>query len=341
MSVEVPYNLLGLILGVIGVVGIIPLIWALICYQLPAYKLKQLDAALQETATFFQSVAQEGLIPELEYVEMRNRLRLHRDATESLKAEVLCADGFQEQCIAAVHGLSGRVKYLHTEVKKLRVRIARTSDEERRKAAERSAAAAAVETSGVSLNRNPVDDSETDSWGSELQALSVAVLTMPSPTYVHCAPDTLYRPVHHETMSSESSDNGSSASTSMLWLPAPWMNSLLQARAKSPPYLRSSSPSLLPRWSSTPATTATDDDEQHPQQITQHTTDHSHSPSASSTMDSVDSHRQIAELSEQILEFLKPHIVTSIQFALERSRSSWDFEAEPHDLEPASHASAH
>lgn len=72
----VPYDLIGLISGLLGTIGLVPLLWTLIHYQLPEYKLRQLDKALEETTTLLDSVIRDGLVPSASFVYlMQNRLR--------------------------------------------------------------------------------------------------------------------------------------------------------------------------------------------------------------------------------------------------------------------------
>ncbi|THH16778.1 hypothetical protein EUX98_g9248 [Antrodiella citrinella] len=74
---EIPYDLLGLIFGILGIVGLIPLLWAAVRYQLPHHKLRQLDATLEETNSLLESAIRDGLVPSVEFVlEMRHLLRL-------------------------------------------------------------------------------------------------------------------------------------------------------------------------------------------------------------------------------------------------------------------------
>ncbi|THH20214.1 hypothetical protein EUX98_g8620 [Antrodiella citrinella] len=121
---EIPYDLLGLIMGILGVVGLLPLLWAPVRYQLPQHKIKQLDALLEESSTLLESAVEKGFVPHAEFIiETRNLLHILQGRTESLR-------------IAAIDGLSGHIDRVYTNAKGIRWRIATVSEMERRKAAE-------------------------------------------------------------------------------------------------------------------------------------------------------------------------------------------------------------
>lgn len=71
----IPYDMLGLISGLLGILGLVPLLWALVHYQLPEYKLRQLDTALTETTTLLDAAIQDGFVPSASFVRvMQDRL---------------------------------------------------------------------------------------------------------------------------------------------------------------------------------------------------------------------------------------------------------------------------
>ena len=68
------FDFLGLALGLIG---LIPLLVVIIRYQLPQYKLNQLDATLVETTALLESAVQDGFVPSADFVTiMQARLSL-------------------------------------------------------------------------------------------------------------------------------------------------------------------------------------------------------------------------------------------------------------------------
>lgn len=62
------YDIWGLVAGVIGVIGLIPLLYGLLNSLLPSAQLKVLDETLAETSSLFRAVCEEGLLKDHEYV---------------------------------------------------------------------------------------------------------------------------------------------------------------------------------------------------------------------------------------------------------------------------------
>ncbi|THH16195.1 hypothetical protein EUX98_g9343 [Antrodiella citrinella] len=339
----IPYDLLGLILGVIGVVGIIPLIWTVISYQLPRYRLQQLDTTLQETTSLLEAAIQDGMVSNAKFVhEVQNGLRIHHGFTESLRAEVLCAHGFRQQCAAAVKGLSGRVDHVCTEVQKLRGRIATASDEERRKAAEREATrvaaarASSIDSSHFEVAANYDASNKDDKLGA-LEA-DMSALALPPPTYTHHTSSTFYEPVRHNTNLPELSISERGATTPLPWLPSSWASTLSYTKIAPPPYNRGQSlspPSILPQWSSNDAVVAG---------VAPAEEDSCNGgircPIADFTADTTDhTHALIAEL--KVLEDLQLYIASTIRSVKARTSHhlssdsvSWDFEIQSVDPLP-------
>ena len=68
MVKEVPYNVLGLVLGIVGLLGLIPIANATIRHRFPRHKLKQLDDALDETTALLDSAVKDGFVPGAHFV---------------------------------------------------------------------------------------------------------------------------------------------------------------------------------------------------------------------------------------------------------------------------------
>lgn len=67
------YDIVGVVLGVLGVFGVFQTLWSFVHYNLPAQRLKILDEILSDTAGLFQSVVEEGLVPDLRFAEATER----------------------------------------------------------------------------------------------------------------------------------------------------------------------------------------------------------------------------------------------------------------------------
>lgn len=62
------YDIWGVVAGVLGIIGLIPLLYGIVNSQLPSTKLKLLDEILTETSSLFRAVCEEGLLKDREYV---------------------------------------------------------------------------------------------------------------------------------------------------------------------------------------------------------------------------------------------------------------------------------
>lgn len=63
------YDILGLIFGALGTIGVVQLAYTIVCYNLPQEKLKSLDEVLDATRLLFDSVVEEGLLPDKRFVQ--------------------------------------------------------------------------------------------------------------------------------------------------------------------------------------------------------------------------------------------------------------------------------
>ncbi|THH15988.1 hypothetical protein EUX98_g9374 [Antrodiella citrinella] len=135
MAANIPYDLLGLIFGVLGLAGLAPLAWTTVQYQLPQTRLKLLDATIEETTLLLEAAIRDGFVPSVVFViDSRHSLRHLRSLAEGLRNNVLQANGLRKQCVAAMTGLSKRVNDVCDGAQKLRAHIVTESERERRKA---------------------------------------------------------------------------------------------------------------------------------------------------------------------------------------------------------------
>ncbi|EED85378.1 predicted protein [Postia placenta Mad-698-R] len=99
MSSDAEYNIYGVITGTLGVIGLIPVLLALVHSQTPRIKLRNLDQTLEETEVLLTSVSEKE--------------------TQQIKG--------------IISGLSYRISVLCKEVAVLRADIVTTTDEERKR----------------------------------------------------------------------------------------------------------------------------------------------------------------------------------------------------------------
>ncbi|CAL1712369.1 unnamed protein product [Somion occarium] len=127
------YDILGLIFGALGTIGVVQLAYTIVCYNLPQEKLKSLDEVLDATRLLFDSVVEEGLLPDKRFVQKAaHRLQHYRELTEGLRSEVHSATSFTEKCHAMLSGLSRKISTLRNQIEKLRAVISSTSSKARR-----------------------------------------------------------------------------------------------------------------------------------------------------------------------------------------------------------------
>ncbi|KAH8103563.1 hypothetical protein BXZ70DRAFT_926316 [Cristinia sonorae] len=153
------FEVLGLILSIVGVLAIIPQVFSFVSSYLPEYKLNQLDATLKDAAALLEWAIQDGLIQDSSFVKVTQRsLHRFRERTESLRASVLSASGFYKQFHAAfIGGLSTKIDRTCREVKDVRARIVTTSDEARQKSQPRIS-----EEPNVAADISPLSQSIAD-----------------------------------------------------------------------------------------------------------------------------------------------------------------------------------
>ncbi|KAH8103568.1 hypothetical protein BXZ70DRAFT_739366 [Cristinia sonorae] len=128
------FEVLGLVLSFVGLISIVPQVLSFLSSSLPEGRLKQLDETLKETVELLEAAIQDGLLYNSNFTS-RTWSSLHRlrDVTENLRANVLSAPGFYNQCIASFNGLSFRIGETLQSVKVIRARIVSVSDEARQK----------------------------------------------------------------------------------------------------------------------------------------------------------------------------------------------------------------
>ncbi|THH20522.1 hypothetical protein EUX98_g8564 [Antrodiella citrinella] len=129
----VPYDILGLVFGILGLLPI----FAYGRSQLPRYKLKQLDATLEETVALLEAAVKDGYVPNDNFEHLiRARLFPLRNLTESIRASVLRTKRFHQEIVGIFNGLTKRINNVRADVQDIRERIVSVSDQERRRVSE-------------------------------------------------------------------------------------------------------------------------------------------------------------------------------------------------------------
>lgn len=136
------FDILGVVFGALGVVGIIQLLCSIIYDQLPSQKFRVLEEVLKDTDALYLSGLEEGLLPNAQEVKARLRgyvtqagrtpstnpqclpcaysLQLLAD---DLRVKVYSATTMRSQCWEMLCGLSRRIGLLCAQAKALRASI--------------------------------------------------------------------------------------------------------------------------------------------------------------------------------------------------------------------------
>ncbi|PIL24564.1 hypothetical protein GSI_12448 [Ganoderma sinense ZZ0214-1] len=125
----------NLISGMIGVLTVLPFIWAFVRYQHPESKMAELESALKDTECLIHSTISLTLPPILRGALSRPLLPLSRGRyryrycmkTEALREETFIVSvSWRKALVAWSQGLSKRISILCGQVKKTRAGICRT-----------------------------------------------------------------------------------------------------------------------------------------------------------------------------------------------------------------------
>lgn len=134
MSSDAEYNIYGVITGTLGVIGLIPVLLALVHSQTPRIKLRNLDQTLEETEVLLTSVSEKGLFHGGDFLTCTRRQLVNAHSrAEGYRAAVYCATTETQQIKGIISGLSYRISVLCKEVAVLRADIVTTTDEERKR----------------------------------------------------------------------------------------------------------------------------------------------------------------------------------------------------------------
>lgn len=68
-----PYDILGTVLGILGILGVGQLVYCLLYGHLPSQRLKELDETLTNTIHFLYIVVEDGFLPDTVFVESTQR----------------------------------------------------------------------------------------------------------------------------------------------------------------------------------------------------------------------------------------------------------------------------
>jgi len=127
-------DILNLLLGILGAVGIFQMGYSAVHSNLPAQKLKVLDDNFNDTNIQFRSVIEDGLLVDPQFTrDIENHLHNIRYKQEELRAKVHSATTFKQQLHGWTSGLSKKISQLSAQTLLIRARISTTSEDERRR----------------------------------------------------------------------------------------------------------------------------------------------------------------------------------------------------------------
>nr|VWP01575.1 Uncharacterized protein [Ganoderma boninense] len=126
-------NTWNLISGTIGVVTVLPFIWALVWYQHPESKMAQLESAMKDTDALLRSLLEQGLLdPQRHVPHFTSHLTRYRTKMEAYREETFIVSvSWRKTLVAWARGLSKRIAILCEQVKTVRVEICEASFEQR------------------------------------------------------------------------------------------------------------------------------------------------------------------------------------------------------------------
>lgn len=145
MSAITGYDVWGTVAGILGTLGLIPILSSIINDQLPSTKLRILDETFFDTECLLRSVSEEGLFLNSNFIaekegrllgyvplsesdlpiyifELMLCLSIHRQA-EEYRTATYCATTFVKQLKVMMKGLSKKISLLCVEVKEVRASI--------------------------------------------------------------------------------------------------------------------------------------------------------------------------------------------------------------------------
>ncbi|KAH7887441.1 hypothetical protein F5I97DRAFT_829169 [Phlebopus sp. FC_14] len=177
-SFSVSSNIFGII---VGSVSLIALAFGL-HVNLPSRKIKYLESILDETEKLFQSVLEDGLLPQQEFTsKVENHLYQLREDTIFFRRRVYCVTTYVQDWKELVKGLSSEIGQACHDVKQLRAAIVTSSEAERRNLSARRRAATSSASSPshvISMDSNATTDHTDDDDASSIPTSEFTESTM-------------------------------------------------------------------------------------------------------------------------------------------------------------------
>ncbi|KAL6303406.1 hypothetical protein BKA93DRAFT_788346 [Sparassis latifolia] len=128
------FDILGLVFGIVGFLGSIPVFLAIVLSQLPSQKLKELDEVLVETEAMWRSILEAGLFAGKPFKEKTTqKLSSLRCRADNLRLQAHCAASIFQEIRAMFGGLSWNISYVCLGVKRLRANISSSTAEEKKR----------------------------------------------------------------------------------------------------------------------------------------------------------------------------------------------------------------
>ncbi|KAI0629618.1 hypothetical protein C8Q77DRAFT_1141420 [Trametes polyzona] len=129
---DLGFNIWGVVASVLGTIALVPIIWAAIKSEMPTQNMLQLEADMKITDDMLKEGVNEGLLNPEEFQLLMSTTKLR---IEGLRTRIYSATTWKEEYLNWKIGLSAKVKDLFREVYKIRVIIARSSADERKRRA--------------------------------------------------------------------------------------------------------------------------------------------------------------------------------------------------------------
>ncbi|GBE85431.1 hypothetical protein SCP_0706180 [Sparassis crispa] len=134
MALKINFNNFGFIVGLLGLIALLPPLVAVVMYVLPSRRQRDLDDVLCNTESLWRTTREEGLFQGSPFVEMTEHKLAHfRTRATDLRMDTYRATNIFQDMRGILTGLSLDIALLCRRVKNLRATISTTTTEERKK----------------------------------------------------------------------------------------------------------------------------------------------------------------------------------------------------------------
>ncbi|KAL6300715.1 hypothetical protein BKA93DRAFT_508246 [Sparassis latifolia] len=134
MTLKLNFNNFSFIVGVLGLITLLPPLLAILIYILPSCRQKDLDEVLRDTESLWRIILEEGLFQGSPFVQItEHKLAQFRLRATNLRMDTYRATNVFQDMRGIVSGLSLNITILCGQVKSLRATISTTTAEERKR----------------------------------------------------------------------------------------------------------------------------------------------------------------------------------------------------------------